>query len=161
MNSPPVLTYLEMSGPVQFRPSRSKTGVLLRPLAARSPDIRTLTLGVGRQFGWPSQAWSPERWVTYLADMDFRHWPADLHGLAIGILSVDTGPFPDVEIDSFGLLPEYHGKGLGGEFLTHAVSELWDEGARRIWLHTSSHDHPNALRNYLDRGFRVAAPAPI
>jgi GNAT superfamily N-acetyltransferase len=160
MNPPPVLTYLEMSDPAQFRPSRCEAGVALRPLAARTREIRTLTLGVGRQFRWPSQSWSAERWETYLADDEFRHWAADLHGLTIGILSVNTGTLPDVEIDSFGLLPEHHGQGLGSEFLTHAVRHLWDEGARRIWLHTSSHDHPNALRNYLARGFRVTAPAP-
>jgi hypothetical protein len=31
----------------------------------------------------------------------------------------------------------------------------WEAGARRVWLHTASLDHPNALANYLARGFRV------
>jgi hypothetical protein len=28
-------------------------------------------------------------------------------------------------------------------------------GARRVWVHTCSLDHPGALANYLARGFRV------
>ncbi len=156
----PVLTYLEMSDRAQFWPARCEAGVVLRPLAARSPEIRTLTLAVGRQFRWPSQSWTEERWETYLADTAYTHWAADLDGIAIGILSVNAGALPDVEIDSFGLLPEHHGCGLGSEFLTCAVKLLWDQGVRRVWLHTSSRDHPNALRNYLGRGFRPTAAAP-
>ncbi len=160
MDPAPVLTYVEMSDRAQFRPGRSEAGVVLRPLAARSPEIRTLTLAVGRQFRWPSQSWSEQRWATYLADTTYTHWAADLHGVAIGILSVYTEALPDVEIDSFGLLPEHHGRGLGSEFLTRALGHLWDQGVVRVWLHTSSHDHPNALRNYLARGFQLGAPVP-
>ena len=31
----------------------------------------------------------------------------------------------------------------------------WAGGARRVWLHTCSFDHPFAIQNYLDRGFTV------
>jgi hypothetical protein len=79
----PVLTYLEMSDRAQFCPARCEAGVVLRPLAARSPEIRTLTLGVGRQFRWPSQSWTDERWATYLGDTTYTHWAVDLDGVAI------------------------------------------------------------------------------
>jgi GNAT superfamily N-acetyltransferase len=131
----PVLTYLEMSDRAQFRPARREAGVVLRPLLARSREIRTLTLAAGRQFRWPSQSWSEERWETYLADTTFIHWAADLHGVAIGILSINTGALPDVEIDSFGLLPEHHGRGLGSEFLTCAVGHLWDQRTAGVAAH--------------------------
>ena len=59
-----------------------------------------------------------------------------------------------MEIAYFGLLPEFLGKGLGKLLLTLAVTEAWDSGARRVWLHTCTLDDPAALPNYLRRGFR-------
>ena len=58
------------------------------------------------------------------------------------------------EIAYFGLLPAFIGRGLGGALLTEAVRR---PGRRptRVWLHTSSLDHPAALANYVARGFTV------
>jgi ribosomal protein S18 acetylase RimI-like enzyme len=66
-------------------------------------------------------------------------------------------PDGDIEIETFGLLPEFVGNGLGGFALTLGVRQAWElaGSAGRVWLHTSSHDHPHALRNYHRRGFRT------
>jgi GNAT superfamily N-acetyltransferase len=58
---------------------------------------------------------------------------------------------------TFGLLPEFVGNGLGGCALTLAVQRAWALGppVNRVWLHTSSQDHPRALPNYHRRGFRT------
>jgi hypothetical protein len=63
----------------------------------------------------------------------------------------------EVEIETFGLVPEFIGKGLGGYALTLGVQRAWNlvPGVRRIWLHTSSLDHPGALPNHQRRGFRT------
>ena len=61
----------------------------------------------------------------------------------------------DVEIAHFGLLPIFIGKGLGGGFLSVAIEKAWELKIKRIWVHTSSFDHPNALKNYLHRGFKI------
>ena len=60
-----------------------------------------------------------------------------------------------VEIAYFGLMPGFIGRGLGATLLAAAVRRGWALPAARVWLHTSSHDHPNALANYLARGFRI------
>jgi GNAT superfamily N-acetyltransferase len=60
-----------------------------------------------------------------------------------------------IEIAYFGLLPEFVGRGLGKALLSAAATEAWRAGASRVWLHTSSLDHPAALPNYLARGFKV------
>lgn len=52
-------------------------------------------------------------------------------------------------------MPRFIGKGLGGALLTAAIERGWDMGARRVWVHTCSLDHPRALPNYYARGFRV------
>ncbi len=61
----------------------------------------------------------------------------------------------------FGLVPEFMGKGFGGAFLTRATETAWklmSHGSgltKRVWVQTSSGDHPHALPNYERRGFRV------
>jgi GNAT superfamily N-acetyltransferase len=55
----------------------------------------------------------------------------------------------------FGLLPGFIGRGLGGELLTAATSRAWEMGAGRVWVHTCTLDHPQALPNYRARGFHV------
>ena len=60
-----------------------------------------------------------------------------------------------VEIAYFGLLKEFTGRGFGAYLLTEAAERAWALGATRVWLHTSTLDHPAALPNYLKRGFQV------
>ena len=64
-------------------------------------------------------------------------------------------PQQHVEIAYFGLLPQCIGQGLGGHLLTVAIERAWQMGATRVWLHTSTRDHPLALANYQARGLRV------
>ena len=61
----------------------------------------------------------------------------------------------DVELVYFGLLRHYHGRGLGGHFLTQAIQRAWEGTTRRVWVHTNTLDHPAALPNYLKRGFKI------
>jgi GNAT superfamily N-acetyltransferase len=60
-----------------------------------------------------------------------------------------------VEIAYFGLLEEFIGGGLGGHMLSEAARRAWAFDADRVWLHTSTLDHPAALQNYLKRGFVI------
>jgi GNAT superfamily N-acetyltransferase len=67
----------------------------------------------------------------------------------------------DVGIVVFGLFPEFIGKGLGGALLTLTTELAWTvtapggTPARRVWVQTSSRDHPHARQNYEARGFRT------
>ncbi len=87
---------------------------------------------------------------------DLRHWTAHRNGEVAGLASLRFGA-SEAEIDTFGLLPAFVGRGLGGTFLAAVVATAFAEhaAARRVWLHTSSDDHPHALRNYQARGFRL------
>jgi GNAT superfamily N-acetyltransferase len=77
-----------------------------------------------------------------------------------GVVEVEVQPGGDVEITVFGLVPEFIGRGFGAHLLTVGTRLAWDleppDGARvrRVWLHTSSRDHPHAKPNYERRGFR-------
>ena len=74
------------------------------------------------------------------------------HGAPAGYVEFDKRRLPDVEIAYFGLLPEFIGQGLGGYFLRWALHRAWQLQPGRVWLHTCSLDHPNALNNYQKAG---------
>ena len=61
----------------------------------------------------------------------------------------------ETEISYFGLLEEYIGKGIGGYALSEAIKKSFEKNIRRVWLHTCTLDHPNALKNYIARGMTV------
>jgi mycothiol synthase len=57
------------------------------------------------------------------------------------------------EVEPFGLLPAYRGKGLGAKFLTAAIQQLVASGAKRIRIGTwQSNDR--AIRLYQQLGFK-------
>jgi GNAT superfamily N-acetyltransferase len=128
----------------------------IREVAASSAVVRSTTAVVGRDYDWPSQHWDERQWQAYLERPHLRHWVALVNGAPAGLLSLDLPPGREVEIDTFGLVPDYIGQGIGGHFLTVGVRLAWTVVplVSRVWLHTSSQDHANALPNYERRGFR-------
>jgi ribosomal protein S18 acetylase RimI-like enzyme len=62
---------------------------------------------------------------------------------------------PSMEIPYFGILKEFFGKGIGGYLLTNAILTSFDQRINKVWVHTCTLDHPNALKNYLSRGMKI------
>ena len=61
----------------------------------------------------------------------------------------------EVEIAYFGILEEYQNKKLGSFLLSEAIKRSFDQNVNRVWLHTCSLDHKNALNNYIARGMKI------
>ena len=61
----------------------------------------------------------------------------------------------EVEIAYLGLLKEYHNQKLGSFLLSSAIRNSFKEKTNRVWVHTCSLDHKNALKNYLSRGMKI------
>ena len=61
----------------------------------------------------------------------------------------------EVEIAYLGLLEEYQNKKLGSYLLSKAIKEAFFQKIKRVWVHTCSLDHKNALNNYLSRGMKI------
>ena len=61
----------------------------------------------------------------------------------------------DCEIAYFGILKEHYGKKYGGYLLTEAIKNSFIDGIEKVWVHTCSLDHKNALKNYQARGMRI------
>lgn len=74
-----------------------------------------------------------------------------------GFVELDRSTPDETEIAYFGLVPGYPGRGLGGYLLRVAVQRAWRGDIRRVWLHTCSEDHPDALAIYQHVGFRPFA----
>lgn len=79
----------------------------------------------------------------------------DAQRRALGWCEFDRAAFPVIELTHFGLVPEAQGRGLGPRLLGVALEAEWRAGARRIWLHTDTWDHPAAVRVYERAGFRL------
>lgn len=139
----------------------------LRPREADLPDLRVERLGVrsaelnkflhtvvGYEWRWGGRAdWGETEWRAYADRVET--WVAYLSGTPAGYFELEKRAEGDVQIHTFGLLPQFIGRGLGGPLLTRAIRCAWEMGASRVWLSTCSHDHPHALKNYLARGFQV------
>ena len=61
----------------------------------------------------------------------------------------------EIEIAYFGILEEYQNKKLGSYLLSEAIKKSFDNKVNRVWVHTCSLDHKNALNNYISRGMKV------
>lgn len=149
-----IVTQLEMTAADRLNPAPLVDGVALRATEP-GPHIRDLHVRIGTPYAWPSASRSDEDWERWLADPRRRYRLIEHRGEVAGAADFELQDDETVEITTFGLLPEFVGKGLGGYALTLVVADAWTlPGTRRVWLHTSTHDHPNALPNYLRRGFR-------
>ena len=154
------VTFLQMTAREQFNPSPRVAGLTLEPLAPTSPLIPELLSRIGAAYGWKSSRRSAAEWETWLATHPSRRYSLILfEGEHAGMAVYEPHPGDEVEIKSFGLLPESIGRGLGGFALTLTIEQAWDlvPGVARVWLHTSSKDHSHALPNYHRRGFSTFA----
>lgn len=149
-------TYLELRDRAAFRPARLHDASIRVERVENCPASfwRFLYTEVGRRYCWIDRLpWTDDQIRAYLSDPAVSLWLMTVAGAPAGYVELRRDAVGDVEIAYFGLLDEFTGRRLGGHLLTVAVERAWEAGALRIWLHTSSLDHPAALPNYLRRGF--------
>ena len=61
----------------------------------------------------------------------------------------------ETEIAYLGLLEEYRNQKLGSYLLSSAIKKSFLDNPKRVWVHTCSLDHKNALNNYISRGMKI------
>jgi GNAT superfamily N-acetyltransferase len=152
-------TYLELTEPGQLAPARAEGSDLTiqRAHPCTVELCQQLYRDVGSDWHWVDRwQWRPDDWQRYVGQPGFGIWLLRRGGETAGFfeLKPDSDRPDSWEIALFGLLPRFHGLGLGKHLLTCAVETAWSLGARRVWLHTCTLDSPAALPNYLARGFR-------
>jgi RimJ/RimL family protein N-acetyltransferase len=153
-----VITCLEMTAPTQLRPGRPSPAPIEMEKIGRAEAhlVRSTYVRIWERLASRGRiAWSAADWEQELLRPGVEAWLARVGGEIAGFVELEAEPDGSVGIVVFGLVPEFQGRGFGSEFLTRATRLAWNiPGAQRVWLQTSSGDHPHAIRNYQARGFR-------
>ena len=112
---------------------------------------------IGKKHKWVDRlTWSEEKWINYVSSENvksyvFKH-KDDLVGFFELIFHLENN---EIEIAYFGILEEYQNKKLGSYLLSEAIKKSFKNNVNRVWVHTCSLDHKNALNNYISRGMKV------
>ncbi len=112
---------------------------------------------IGKKHKWVDRLiWNEQNWIDYVSSEKVKTYVLknkdDLVGFFELIFHFEK---KEVEIAYFGILEEYQNKKLGSFLLTEAIKKSFDENINRVWLHTCSLDHKNALNNYIARGMKI------
>tara|TARA_Y100000591_G_scaffold272220_1_gene247632 strand:- start:4 stop:507 length:504 start_codon:yes stop_codon:yes gene_type:complete len=112
---------------------------------------------IGKNHKWIDRlSWSEENWINYVSNEKVKtyvfKYKDDLAGFFELIFHTELN---ETEIAYFGILEEYQNKKLGSYLLSEAIKKSFSNKIKRVWVHTCSLDHKNALKNYLSRGMRV------
>ena len=112
---------------------------------------------VGKKHRWIDRiSWSDGKWINYISNKNLETYIISESDELVGFFELLYNPeLKETEISYFGLLEEYIGKGIGGYALSVAIKKSFEKNIRRVWLHTCTLDHPNALKNYIARGMTV------
>ena len=112
---------------------------------------------IGKNHQWVDRlVWSEENWINYVSSEKvttyvFKH-KDNLLGFFELIFHSENN---ETEIAYFGILEEFQNKKLGSYLLSEAIKKSFEKNINRVWVHTCSLDHKNALNNYIARGMKV------
>jgi len=112
---------------------------------------------IGKKHQWIDRlVWTESQWIDYVSNEKVKTYifknGDDLVGFFELIFSFEK---KEVEIAYFGLLEEYQNKKLGSYLLSQAIKKSFVNNIIRVWVHTCSLDHKNALNNYISRGMKI------
>tara|TARA_B100000902_G_scaffold204601_1_gene195033 strand:- start:103 stop:606 length:504 start_codon:yes stop_codon:yes gene_type:complete len=112
---------------------------------------------VGKKHQWVDRLiWTETQWIDYVSSKNVKTYifknKENLAGFFELILHIEK---KEIEISYFGLLEEFQNKKLGSYLLSEAIKKSFLNDINRVWLHTCSLDHPNALNNYIARGMKI------
>ena len=151
--------YLEINS-IQYlneviKPSKDYSLKLLEPINFQLNKF--FYKNIGKKHQWKDRlAWTETQWIDYVSSKKVKtfilKYKDDLAGFFELIFHTEK---KEVEIAYFGLLEEFHNKKLGSYLLTEAIKNSFKENINRVWVHTCSLDHKNALNNYIARGMKI------
>jgi GNAT superfamily N-acetyltransferase len=153
---------LEQHSADEIVPAREQP-VEIRRVEEVSPEFaRYLYTAVGGHWHWVGKlGWNWDQWVDWLSRPGFETYVPWVGGVPAGYVAL-RGVGSEVEIENFGLLKGFIGRGIGGHLLTVGLRKAWTLDERhdsvdpitRVWLNTNTLDGPAALANYQARGLK-------
>jgi GNAT superfamily N-acetyltransferase len=156
MRARKVVTYLKMTARAHLVPGNEPPRALELVRTRDQAVIRPVYEPIAQELEWSS--W--DDWESGFHKLGRHYFVIRIDSLDAGLAKLIDHGEGDIEVDTFGLIPEFVGKGFGGAALTEVLKVAWDlaeQGGKKavVWLHTSTNDHPNALRNYQARGMLI------
>ena len=113
---------------------------------------------VGDKHRWTDRLiWSENEWIKYVSSPNIETYILKIENDLAGYFElINHTSLKEIEIAYFGLLEEYHNKKLGGHLLSEAIKKSFlKKNIERVWVHTCTLDHKNALKNYIARGMKI------
>ena len=112
---------------------------------------------IGKKHKWIDRlVWTETQWIDYVSNSKVEtyifKYKDNLAGFFELISHIEK---KEVEIAYFGLLEEFQNKKLGSYLLSEAIKQSFKSNTSRVWVHTCSLDHKNALSNYISRGMKI------
>ena len=112
---------------------------------------------IGKKHKWIDRlVWTENQWIDYVSSEKVKtyvlKYKEDLAGFFELIFHSEKN---EIEIAYFGILEEFQNKKLGSYLLSQAIKKSFKRNINRVWVHTCSLDHKNALNNYIARGMKV------
>ena len=112
---------------------------------------------IGKSHNWVDRlVWTEKQWIEYVSNSKVETYVLKAKDDFAGYFELILHPEAnEVEIAYLGLLAEYQNKKLGSFILSTAIKNSFLKKPKRVWVHTCSLDHKNALNNYISRGMKV------
>ena len=112
---------------------------------------------IGKNHKWVDRlSWSEEKWITYVSSGKVKTYVLKFKDDLVGFFElIFHSEKNEIEIAYFGILEEYQNKKLGSYLLSEAIKISFEKKINRVWVHTCSLDHKNALNNYISRGMKI------
>ncbi len=150
------VTYLEMKAAARLHyPPPVNLKIML--MRAERPNVgfyRYLYDAVGREFLWVDRKkMDDEKLLATIRAAGVEVWVLYVAGVPAGYFEVDARDKSAVELQYFGLIPEFHGRGLGKWFMAEAIRACWAHKPEKVVVETCTLDGPAALPLYQRMGF--------
>ena len=113
---------------------------------------------IGKKHRWTDRLiWSDNDWIKYVTNSRVETYVLKVENNFAGYFELIVHEdIKEIEIAYFGLLEEYHNKKFSDYLLSTAIKKSFlKEKINRVWVHTCTLDHKNALKNYLARGMKI------
>ena len=112
---------------------------------------------IGKNHKWTDRlVWSEEKWINYVSSSNVRTYVFKIKNNLVGFFELIYHPEKnETEIAYFGILEEFQNKKLGSYLLSEVIKLSFKKNINRVWVHTCSLDHKNALNNYISRGMKI------
>jgi len=112
---------------------------------------------IGKKHKWIDRLiWTEDQWIKYVSNVNVKSFVLKNKTDLVGFFElIFHHKKKETEIAYLGILEEYQNKKLGSFLLSDAIKRSFRGDVDRVWLHTCSLDHKNALNNYLSRGMKI------